>query len=396
MLTATWDILLELAPWLLLGMVFAGLLHVLLPPDLIQRQLRGRAGVLKAVALGVPLPLCSCGVIPAGIGLKRDGASNGSSVGFLISTPQTGVDSILVSASFLGWPFALFKVAAAFVTGIAGGWLTDAVATDDDVQQQTLSTTDGSRRGLRDGLAHAMEILGGIWRWLVIGIVASAAISTWVPSGSLATFTPLGTVGLFAAVLLISVPLYVCATASVPIAAALVASGMPTGAALVFLMAGPATNVATIGAIYRGLGKRTLAVYLATIIGGSVAFGLAFDFLLDAAPTAVHAHHEHATWWALASAIVLLALMGYHAATELRLWVGKLRARSMTEVPRHEVPVSGLGCNSCVNKLTAVLSAQEGVQAVEVTLEPGRAVVLGEIEVERIRELIEEAGYEAG
>ncbi len=396
MLTATWDILLELAPWLLLGMAFAGLLHVLLPPDLIQRQLRGRTGVLKAVALGVPLPLCSCGVIPAGIGLKRDGASNGSSVGFLISTPQTGVDSILVSASFLGWPFALFKVAAAFVTGIAGGWLTDAVAGDGEYDAPTSCATASDKRGIREGLAHAMEILGGIWRWLVIGILASAAISTWVPAGSLSTFSTLGTIGLFIAVLAVSVPLYVCATASVPIAAALVASGMPTGAALVFLMAGPATNVATIGAIYRGLGKRSLAVYLATIIGGSVAFGLAFDFLLEAAPITAHTHHEHATWWALASAIVLLALMGYHALTELRLWVGKLRARSMTEVPRHEVPVSGLGCNNCVNKLTGILSEQDGVQAVEVTLEPGRAVVLGEIEVERVREIIEEAGYTAG
>lgn len=394
--SAVWDILLELAPWLLLGMGFAGLLHVLLPTDLIRRQLRGRAGVLKAVALGVPLPLCSCGVIPAGIGLKRDGASNGSSVGFLISTPQTGVDSILVSASFLGWPFALFKVAAAFVTGLAGGWLTDAVAGEGESDTSTSCVSATERRGIREGLAHAMEILGGIWRWLVIGIVASAAISIWVPTGSLSSLTTLGTIGLFVAVLAVSVPLYVCATASVPIAAALVASGMPTGAALVFLMAGPATNVATIGAIYRGLGKRALAVYLTTIIGGSIAFGLAFDFLLDATPAAVHAHHEHATWWALVSAIVLLALMAYHALTELRVWIGKRRARAMTEVPRHEVTVTGLGCNNCVNKLTGILSEQDGVQAVEVTLEPGRAVVLGEIEEEQVRRVIEEAGYGAG
>ncbi len=397
MLAAIWDILLELAPWLLLGMGFAGLLHVLLPADLIQRQLRGHAGVLKAVALGVPLPLCSCGVIPAGLGLKRDGASNGSSVGFLISTPQTGVDSILVSASFLGWPFALFKVAAAFVTGLAGGWITDAVAGEGEIERpDTLATGDG-RRGIRDGLAHANEILGGIWRWLVIGVVISAAISVWIPSGSLATFTPLGTVGMFAAVLAVSVPLYVCATASVPIAAALVVSGMPAGAALVFLMAGPATNVATIGAIYRGLGKRSLIVYLTTIVLGSLGFGLAFDFLLETAPMAVaHGHHEHATWWAFASAVVLLGWMGYHAVSELRVWIGKLRARSMTEVPRHEVTVTGLGCNSCVNKLTGILQETDGVQAVEVTLEPGRAVVLGEIELERVKEIIEDAGYDAG
>ena len=125
MFESLWQITLELAPWLLLGMAIAGLLHGLLPPDFVGRHLRGRAGVAKAVVLGVPLPLCSCGVIPTGLGLKKDGASNGASVGFLISTPQTGVDSILVSASFLGWPFALFKVAAAAITGLVGGWIAD-------------------------------------------------------------------------------------------------------------------------------------------------------------------------------------------------------------------------------------------------------------------------------
>ena len=105
-LSALWAVLTELAPWLLLGAVVAGLLHGLLPPGFVQRQLQGRAGVAKAVLLGVPLPLCSCGVIPTGIGLKEDGASDGAAIGFLTATPQTGVDSVLVSAGLLGWPFA--------------------------------------------------------------------------------------------------------------------------------------------------------------------------------------------------------------------------------------------------------------------------------------------------
>ena len=122
---SVWLILLELAPWLLLGAVIAGALHVLLPRDFLNRQLRGTAGLVKAVVLGVPLPLCSCAVIPVGLSLKQNGASNGATVAFLVSTPQTGVDSILVSASFLGWPFALFKVVSAAVTGLVGGWWTD-------------------------------------------------------------------------------------------------------------------------------------------------------------------------------------------------------------------------------------------------------------------------------
>ena len=126
MAAAIWSILLALAPWLLIGAAISGLLHVVLPRDLVRRQLSGPSGVVKAVLLGVPLPLCSCGVIPTGLGLKKDGADDGSAIAFMVSTPQTGVDSILVAASFLGWPFALFKVGAAAVTGLAAGWATQA------------------------------------------------------------------------------------------------------------------------------------------------------------------------------------------------------------------------------------------------------------------------------
>jgi uncharacterized protein len=394
MLSACWQIMLELAPWLLLGMAVAGLLHVLVPANLIQRHLSGRAGVLKAVLLGVPLPLCSCGVIPAGLGLKKDGASNGAAVGFLIATPQTGVDSIFVSASFLGWPFALFKVGAALVTGLVGGWLTDA-ATDGEAAEAALPlATAGAHGGLRGAVDHAMEILSGIWRWLVFGVVVSAALTVYLPEGTLASLAVLGTLGTAAAVLAVSVPLYVCATASVPIAAALVAGGMPAGAALIFLMAGPATNLATIGAIYRGLGSRALAVYLSTIIVGSAGFAFAFDFLLEGSNAAAMHHHEHATWWAAASAGVLLALLGWFAFRDVRMWLtGIVARRRAANAPVTEVGVTGLGCNNCVVKLAGILQQTDGVEAVQVELEPGKAVVHGDIDVGRLSAIIEEAGY---
>lgn len=394
MLTASWNILLELAPWLLLGMAVAGALHALVPADLLQKHLRGRAGVFKAVALGVPLPLCSCGVIPAGLGLKKDGASSGASVGFLIATPQTGVDSILVSASFLGWPFALFKVLSALVTGLVGGWLTDAVSGDGETTPEAAPNEAAAAGGFRGALEHALDILSGIWRWLVFGILVSAALTVYLPDGSMASLAVLGTLGTALAVLAVSVPLYVCATASVPIAAALVAGGMPTGAALIFLMAGPATNVATIGAIYRGLGGRTLAIYLATIIAGSVGFGLAFDFVLEAGPTAAMAHHEHATWWGTASAVVLLALLGGFAVRDARRWVKGRLASRRSGGPLVEVGVEGMNCTSCVNKLTTALEQQEGVESVEVSLEPGRAVIRGEIDPEQVHETVRAAGFQ--
>jgi uncharacterized membrane protein YraQ (UPF0718 family)/copper chaperone CopZ len=393
LLEATWGILLALAPWLLLGMAIAGLLHALLPPDFVRRHLRGRAGVLRAVALGVPLPLCSCGVIPAGLGLKKDGASSGAAVGFLISTPQTGVDSILVSSSFLGWPFALFKVLSAAVTGLVGGWLTDRLSTGEDEVEREAASRPGARRPtLRDSVSHALDILRTIWPWIVFGVLVSAAIEVFVPDGFFTGLAAYGTVVPLLAALAISLPLYVCATASVPIAAALVAGGMPAGAALVFLMAGPATNLATMGAIQRGLGGRALAVYLATIILGSAGAGLVFDFVLDAEAVPVPTAHEHTTWWAAAAALLLCGLIAWLALEELRLRARRLWARR--DRRSIEVGVSGMTCGGCASKLERALCSEDGVTSAVVSLDAGTVVVQGAVDERRVRSVVEHAGFQ--
>jgi hypothetical protein len=193
--------------------------------------------------------------------------------------------------------------------------------------------------------------------------------------------------------LLISLPLYVCATASVPIAAALVANGLPVGAALVFLMAGPATNVATIGAIYRGFGGRQLLLYLGVLIVGSLGFGLLFDLGIN--PLSVHEHAQglaHRTWWAAASALFLSALILRLATLEL---LGVLRARYArgTMEGSIEVGVEGLSCGACERKVEKALLALDGVASVSVTRNPDRAVVVGTAERERIFEAIGTAGY---
>ena len=193
------------------------------------------------------------------------------------------------------------------------------------------------------------------------------------------------------AVLAVAVPLYVCATASVPIAAALVSSGLPAGAALVFLMAGPATNVATIGAIGRTLGKKALAMYLLAVVGGSVGLGLAFDFLLDASTVLPHHEHGAAAWWAIVSAIVFTALVAYFAVDELRMWIA---SRRVPEGPDAiEVGVEGMSCNGCVSRLQGALTKADGVDAATVTLEPPVAVVHGALDTEAVRQLVRDAGY---
>ena len=298
-LTNFWHLMLELAPWLFAGTAVASMMHIWLPKQYLRQRLggKGMGQVLRAVAFGIPLPLCSCGVIPAAMSLKKEGASNGSTVGFLISTPQTGVDSVMVTASMLGWPFAMFKVVAALVTGLIGGLLVEQVETDKTPTDHTLNNLHDHhnvattwREALRYGLD---ELIYPIWRWLVIGVLVSAAVTTWIPHDQFSTLTGAG-VWTLLLMIVISIPLYVCATASVPVAATLVASGFPEGAALVFLMAGPATNVATIGAAYRVFGARIMSIYLFTVFAGSVGFGLVFDIFwaLDASRTIMDHGHD--------------------------------------------------------------------------------------------------------
>ncbi len=414
LLQATWSVLAELAPWLLFGALLAALLHVLLPRNLIRRQLSGYGGAIKAVVLGVPLPLCSCGVIPAGIGLKRTGASNGSAMGFLISTPQTGVDSILVSATFLGWPFALFKVAAAAVTGVAGGWWVEALKDDGapveaaaPAEQVGVESSSGNRIGatflakVSEMVGHGAELLQSIWRWVAVGILVSAAIEVLLPQQAWLDLAALGTFGAAAAALVISLPLYVCATASVPIAAALVANGLPLGAALVFLMAGPATNVATVGAVYRAFGRKVVAVYLTTVIVGSLGFAVLFETLVGGGALRLGPAHEHgASWWAATSAILLVLMFGWFGLQEFRRWrrqaamAKRANEASGSAGATVEIAVGGMTCGNCAQAVETALLAEPGVRMAHVDLDRARATVRGAAPLSALKAAVQGAGFQ--
>ena len=396
-----WAVLGELAPWLFLGAIVSGLLHVALPAGFIQRHLGRGSGVLKAVAIGVPMPLCSCGVIPTGIGLQQEGASDGAAVGFITATPQTGVDSILVSASFLGWPFALTKVVAALVTGLVSGAATNAFtsARAPEATASGASCAAPAPRGFAAFRDHALELVQMIWGWLTFGVLLSAALTTFLPADFFGSLAATNTLAAFGLVLLASVPLYVCATASVPIAAALVAAGMPTGAAMVFLMAGPATNVATLGAVYRAFGTRTLIIYLGTLVVGSVAFGLGYEALFGSLTVgAVHAHTHATPWWGHLSAVLLVGLLGWFALQDLRSWRARASLESTMSAPSAPSPivvsVGGMTCGGCSSRLERLLQKEEGVESAVVSLEEARARVVGSVSEARIHEIVENAGFE--
>lgn len=390
-----WMVIRELAPWLLLGLGVAAGLHALLPSGFMAAQLgaRGAWNVTKAALFGLPMPLCSCAVIPTALGMRKDGASDGAAIAFLISTPQTGVDSIAVSAGFFGLPFALVKVAVAFVAGVIGGGIADHVAPTDSrtPAEPTRSRPDRTiTERLQAGWSHAEEILGSVWGWIVLGVLVSALITSLVPARSLsgAVWTS-GLPGMLT-VLLVSVPLYVCTTASVPIAAAIVSAGFSPGSAMVFLMAGPATNVATIGAVYRAFGTRLAAIYLSVIVSSSILAGLFLDQVLQpGSPRSAPYHDACGGWIASISAALLLACLLRFAWRDLRP-VPPPTAAAETLSLR----IEGMTCRGCAAKATNALRRVDGVDEVRIDLLSGKAEIQGRtLSRSALKEAVKEAGF---
>lgn len=398
-LTELWGMLLELSAPLLAGLLLAGLLREFFPARLVRAHLSqpGFLSAVRAALIGVPMPLCSCGVVPAAIALRNQGASRGATTSFLISTPQTGVDSILVSASFLGWPFALFKVVAAFVTGVVGGWLADRVTPPSDGvdadKEQGQDVADKGNR-LLAALRYAMfDILAAIDLWLMVGLLLAALITTLLPDGTLQQIEWTQGLSGMLLVLAISLPLYVCTTSSVPIAASLIAAGMPTGTALVFLMAGPATNIATLGVVYRALGGRLLAVYLGTVIVASIGFGMGFDFVLgDPAARSIAMHdHMEPGWWELGSAFVLLCLLCYLAGRRFYTWFKASPSGAEADMT---LLVDGMTCPHCAATVKKTLEAIDQVDQAVIDLGGGIVRIQGHrLQRDLLAAAITKAGY---
>lgn len=383
----------ELAPWLSLGIAAAVLLHRALPRDFAERHLSGRGSVLKAVLLGVPLPLCSCGVLPTGLGLHKDGAGRGATVGFITSTPQTGVDSVLVSGSMLGWPFALFKLAAAAVTGWVAGRATDALDPTPAPAACIVRKASGrpsARPTWKQSLDHGVEVLQMVWPWVVVGIGVSSLLEAWVPQAWWDRAAGLGLWPSMILALVLSLPVYVCATGSVPVAATLVSHGFPAGAALVFLMAGPATNAGTLGAIWKQLGRTAAWVYLATLVSGSLLAGTLFSGVIDASePPAPHAHFSPT---GVITALALGAFVLWDVVQRLRLRMTGAKPRS---APVLEFQVQGMTCGGCVRKIQNHLLSLPGVDGTEVDREAARARVFGHVRPEAVLDAIRRAGFQA-
>ncbi len=377
-LEALWQLSIAMAPYILFGLVFAGILHEIVPDSIVTKHLGSDnvSSVVKSTLFGIPLPVCSCGVIPLATSIKKSGASKGATLSFLISTPITGVDSILATYGIFGWIFTLYRIVTSMIIAVAAGILTNIFDRTDEaeksetekqspapkpafgavgVQHPTRETAPSFQMKASQSDANynssflipnstfasapeapsccdseekkgfsfvaAMKyafitLLGDIAKPLFWGLLLGALITVAIPdnlSELLKTYNWLS----YLIVIAIAVPMYVCATASLPIAAGLMLSGVSAGAAFVFLSAGPATNTVTIGVVKKMLGSRSLAIYLGTIVIGSVIFGLGLDFVFDASnidPASLVHMDEHGGIIATLSAVVLWGLVLYFIA----------------------------------------------------------------------------------
>ncbi len=405
---AFWAVLAEMAPYLLFGFLVAGVLSVVVRTETVEKHLGGRGPwpAVKAAGFGIPLPLCSCGVIPVGASLRRHGAGRGATVAFLIATPQDGVDSVLVTLSLLGWPFALFRTAVALVSGVVGGIVTDLVAGRKDEAPETIPAAGSQPRvegGSKVGAAlrYGFGVLPrDIGKAMLAGLVAAALITALVPEDF---FGPALGGGVLAMLVMMAVgiPIYVCAVASVPLAAALVAKGVSPGAALAFLMTGPATNIATLTTIWRVMGTRTAVVYLASVAVTALVAGLALDQILTTTGTAA----EPATGWMIpkpvqwVSAVALLAVLGVGTFRSLfgaRGGSEKSEADAdPSAAPRTDLRVTGMTCTHCKEAVERALGEVGGVASAAVDLPGGRATVRGEADPAELTRAVESLGYGA-
>ncbi len=337
LIRSSWSVLEQMAPYLLFGFLMAGLLSVFIRQKWVERHLGGGGlwPVVKASLVGVPMPLCSCGVLPVSAALKKQGASRAAAASFLISTPQTGVDSILITYALLGPFFAVFRPVTSFLAGIAGGALVRYFdKRPDEVQTEMTKKSCCSvpmavapeksnplARSLKYGFGTLPREIGPV---LLLGVVIAGALASFVHERSLAAYIG-GGAGSILIMMAAGVPVYVCATASVPIAAGLMHLGASPGAALAFLIAGPATNAATFTTIVKVLGKTTAFLYLATIAVSAFGFGLLMDVLFPLAGAELpalgsHAHESGGWVYTLAACALLVLIAGS--------FVAKLKKRS--------------------------------------------------------------------
>jgi uncharacterized membrane protein YraQ (UPF0718 family)/copper chaperone CopZ len=379
----------------MLGFLISGLLYIIISKETITNNLGkpGALSVIKAAIFGVPMPLCSCGVIPVAASLYKRGASKGATLSFLISTPQTGVDSILITYGMLGPVFAMTRPVIALITGVIGGLFTEQINSE-DYTTSIKTNHKHPKKTLKDAIKYAfISLPQDIAGPLIKGILMAGLITLLIPDNF---FQDYGITGWSAMILMavLSIPMYICATASVPIAAGLISSGIEPGAAFVFLMAGPATNIATISVIINTLGKKIVYIYLSTIFTCSIISGALINKFIIINLNSMHHQMNHNHWLNILSGLLLLAVCIYAISN-------KFFIKDVIENLKNKADLSfivkGMTCNHCKETVTEAINTCDGIQDVTINLESGQTFIYGNnLNKQHIITSINNVGYSIG
>ena len=402
-----WSLCQEMAPFLLMGMVISGLISIFIDSRLILKHLGSKnfLSIIKSTVFGIPIPLCSCGVIPVAATLREAGASKGSTVSFLVSTPQTGVDSIFLTYGMLGPVFALFRPLAAFVSGIFSGLVINSF---DDGTHHHLSDTDDVSNGnkplvkrLELGLRYGfLSLPSDIVVPLFQGIIIAAAIAIFIPPDFIAEYFSSNSYFMLIMMLIVSLPFYVCATASIPIAVVLMAKGVSAGAVFVFLMAGPATNASSIAVIKNILGRKTMYYFLLLTASTAIVFGFILDTFITIGPLAmsgsshVHAADGYGSFFLTIFFLLILINAYVYKFKEGRTEVGGGENDFDNSKDRLSIEVDGMTCSHCKESVESAVYSCRGVENASVNLLTGEVIVLGSgLNESAIRDKIKNKGF---
>lgn len=395
----------ETAIYLLFGFIIAGILHVLFPESIIRRHLGRNSfySVIKSTIFGIPLPLCSCGAVPVSASLKKSGASDGATISFLIATPQVGADSFMITYSLLGWIFAIFRITASLITALAAGIMVNILGRDGSEQYEEIPLNGFQDESFYQRLKSIFgyieyDLLGSIANALLLGLILAGIIAAFIPDGFFEKYLGNNFLSMLL-MLIIGIPIYVCATASTPIAASLVMKGISPGAALVFLLTGPATNAIAIVTVFKVLGKKTTAVYLSSIVLVSLLLG----FLLNI--FTAHFGFQNVIllesprilpdWLKIGGSIILtVMIVWYYIKIKL---LTKIKEEKDMKVNKVHLSVLGMTCMHCAGTVKRAVESVAGASNVIVDLD--KEMVEFQMEkkgnTEKVKKAIELAGYNA-
>ncbi len=416
LLKEIWIVFNEMAPYLLLGIFFVAILDLFVSKKLILKQISRNniSSIIKTALFGVPLPLCSCGVIPTSVYLEKNGASKPSVVSFLISTPQTGIDSIIATYGLLGPIFAFFRPVAAFVMGIIGGIVTLFVQKNEGRKTPIFPNfnpieIDSNGKGKKilprvtKSFRYAFfDFIDDISTQFVIGLIIAGAISYFVPEDFFSSVFRGNEILAIFSVVIFSIPMYVCATASIPIALTLMMKGFSPAVAYVFLVTGPVTNAASLSILSKVLGKKLLAVYVVVVVTLSIIFGQILNWIfwtLEIDPhsqmnhLSMHSHGAESTFFGTIPTYILLILILVSLIRKLNSRRKGWKMRNTLNKTAGIYKVEGMTCNHCVMNVEKSLRAVEGVTYVEVNLSGGLVKIEGNYKLEDVRKAIESIGY---